>query len=104
MVPFADGWETSPIWAGGEAGKPDTNFKIYIKGENLTKEYISNQDMYSISSGLRIDITVMLVNETADGFVAEMIYEESVVEYDSYQIVIGETISGKMTVEGGKIV
>ena len=104
MVPFVDDWQTSPIWAGGEAGKPDTIFKLYFKAENLTKEYISNLDKYSINAGFRIDITAMLVNETADGFVAEMIFEESVVEYDRYQFVIGETISGEMSLEGGKLV
>ena len=103
MVPFVDGWVTSPIWAGGEAGKPDMNFKLYFKGENLSKEYISNLDKYSVSAGFRIGITAMLVNETEGGFVAETIFEESVVEYDRYQFVIGETISGEMALEGGKL-
>lgn len=103
MVPFVDGWVTSPIWAGGEAGKPDTIFKLYFKGENLTKEYISNQDMYSVINGSRTDISVMLVKETVDGFVAEMLFEESVVEYDPYQLIIGEIVSGEMSLEGGKL-
>lgn len=104
MVPFVDGWETTPIWAGGEAGKPEPFFNLYFKGENLTKEYISNLDMYSVKVGFRTDISVMLVNETADGFVAEILSEEPVVEYDRYQLVIGETVSGDMLFEGGKLV
>lgn len=104
MVPFVDDWVTSPIWAGGNPGAPDTNFKLYFKGENLTKEYISNLDMYSVANGFRKDTSVMLVNETAGGFVAEMLFEESVIEGDRYQFVIGETISGDMALEGGKIV
>lgn len=104
MVPFVDGWATSPIWAGGNAGAPDTNFKLYFKGENLTKEYISNLDMYSVVGGFRKDTTAMLVNEVADGFVAEMIFEESVIEGDRYQLVIGETVSGDMALQGGKLV
>ena len=103
IVPFVDGWVTSPIWAGGKPGAPDTNFKLYFKGQNLTKEYISNLDMYSVTAGFRIDITAMLVNEIADGFVAEMLFEDSVVEYDRYQFVIGEIISGEMSLEGGKL-
>lgn len=60
--------------------------------------------MYSVREGFREDISAMLVNETADGFVAEMLYEEPVVEYDRYQLVIGETVSGDMLFEGGKLV
>lgn len=104
MVPFVDGWQTSPIWGGGDPGDPDTNFKLYFKGENLTKEYISNQDMYSVINGSRTDISVLLVNETADGFVADMVFEARVIESDRYQFVIGETISGEMALEGGKLV
>ena len=104
MVPFVDGWATSPIWAGGTAGEPDTIFKLYFKGENLTKEYISNLDMYGVTVGFRTDISVMLVDETADGFVAEMLFEGSVIEGDPYEFVIGETISGTMAIEGGKLV
>lgn len=104
MVPFVDGWVTSPIWGGGDPGDPDTNFKLYFKGTNLTKEYINNLDMYSVINGSRTDISVMLVNEVADGFVAEMIFEASVIEGDRYQFVIGETVSGEMAIEGGKLV
>ena len=104
MAPFADGWQTSPIWAGGEPGAPDTNFKLYFKGENLTKEYISNLDMYSVTAGFRTDISVMLLEETADGFVADMMFEDTVIEGDPYEFVIGETISGTMAIEGGKLV
>ena len=107
MVPFVDGWVTSPIWAGGEAGDPsvpDRNFRLYFKGENLTEEYISNLDMYSVISGFRTDITVMRLNETADGFEAEMIFEDNVIEGDPYEFVIGETVSGTMAIEGGKLV
>lgn len=104
MVPFVDGWATTPIWGGGDAGDPDTIFKLYFKGENLTKEYISNQDMYSVINGSRTDISVNLVNETVDGFVAEMFFEARVIEGDRYQFVIGETISGEMALEGGKLV
>ena len=104
MVPFVDGWQTSPIWVGGEADAPDTNFKIYFKGQNLTKEYISNLDMYSVTVGFRTDISVMLLEETADGFVAEMIFEDTVIEGDPYEFVIGEIISGTMAIEGGKLV
>ena len=104
MVPFVDGWQTSPIWGGGDPGDPDINFKLYFKGTNLTKEYISNLDMYSVINGSRTDISVMLVNETVDGFVAEMIFEARVIEGDRYQFVIGETISGEMALEGGKLV
>ncbi len=104
MVPFVDGWATTPIWGGGDAGDPDTRFKLYFKGENLTKEYISNLDMYSVINGSRTDISVMFVNESADGFVAEMVFEASVIEGDRYQFVIGETISGEMALEGGKLV
>lgn len=103
MVPFADGWVTTPIWAGGTPGEPDTNFKLYFKGKNLTKEYISNLDMYGVTVGFRTDISVMLVNETADGFVAEMMFEDTVIEGDPYEFVIGETISGTMAIEGGKL-
>ena len=103
MVPFVDGWATSPIWSGGDAGDPDTNFNLYFKGENLTKEYITNLDMYSVINGSRTDISVMLVNDTPDGFVAEMIFEATVIEGDRYQLVIGETISGDMALEGGKL-
>ena len=103
MVPFVDGWATTPIWGGGDPGDPDTNFKLYFKGENLTKEYISNQDMYSVINGSRTDISVILVNETVDGFVAEMVFEARVKEGDRYQFVIGETISGEMALEGGKL-
>lgn len=104
IVPFVDGWQTSPIWGGGDPGDPDTNFKLYFKGENLTKEYISSQDMYSVINGSRTDISVMFVNETADGFVADMVFEAIVIEGDRYQFVIGETISGEMALEGGKLV
>ena len=104
MVPFADGWVTSPIWAGGEVGNPDTVFRLYFKGENLTEEYIRNLDMYGVTVGLRTDISIMLLNETADGFVAEMMFEDSVIEGDRYEFVIGETISGTMAIEGGKLV
>lgn len=104
MVPFVDGWATTPIWGGGDAGDPDTNFKLYFKGENLTKEYISNLDMYSVINGSRIDISVMLVKDTADGFAAEMLFEERVIEGDCYQFVIGEIVSGEMSLEGGKLV
>ena len=104
MVPFVDGWQTSPIWGGGDPGDPSTDFNLYFKGENLTEEYIRNQDMYSVINGSRTDISVMLVKETVDGFVAEMIFEAIVTEGDRYQFVIGETISGEMALEGGKIV
>lgn len=104
MVPFVDGWATTPIWGGGDAGDPDTNFKLYFKGENLKKEYISNQDMYSVINGSRTDISVLLVNETVDGFVADMVFEARVIEGDRYQFVIGETISGEMALAGGKLV
>ena len=104
MVPFADGWQTSPIWGGGDPGDPDTNFKLYFKGENLTNDYIRNQDMYSVINGSRTDISVMFVDNTADGFVADMIFEASVIEGDRYQFVIGEIISGDMALEGGKLV
>lgn len=104
MVPFVDGWQTSPIWGGGDPGAPDANFKLYFKGENLTKEYISNQDMYSVINGSRTDISVMLVNETAGGFVADMLFEGRVIEGDRCQFVIGEIISGDMALEGGKLV
>ena len=104
MVPFVDGWQTTPIWGGGDPGDPDTNFKLYFKGTNLTKEYISNLDMYSVINGFRTDISVMLVNETADGFDADMVFEASVIEGDRYQFVIGEIISGEMALEGGKLV
>ena len=104
MVPFVDGWQTSPIWGGGDPGDPDANFKLYFKGENLTKEYISNQDMYSVINGSRTDISVMLVNETVDGFVADMLFEGRVIEGDRCQFVIGEIISGDMALEGGKLV
>lgn len=104
MVPFVDGWQTSPIWGGGDPGDPDQNFKLYFKGENLTKEFISNQDMYSVINGSRTDTSVILVNETAGGFVAEMVFEASVIEGDRYQFVIAETISGEMALEGGKLV
>lgn len=104
MVPFADGWVTSPIWGGGDPGDPDTNFKLYFKGENLSEEYIRKQDMYSVINGSRTDISVLLVNATADGFVAEMVFEARVIEGDRYQFVIGETISGEMSLEGGKLV
>lgn len=104
MVPFEDGWATSPIWGGGDPGDPDTNFKLYFKGENLTKEYISNLDMYCVKGGFRADISVMLVNDTVDGFVAEMVFEVRVKEGDRYQFVIGETVSGEMALEGGKLV
>ena len=104
MVPFVDGWQTSPIWGGGDPGDPDTNFKLYFKGENLTKEYISSQDMYSVINGTRTDISVLVVNNTADGFVADMVFEASVIEGNHYQFVIGEIISGEMDLEGGKLV
>ena len=104
MVPFVDGWQTSPIWGGGDPGDPDTNFKLYFKGTNLTEEYIRKQDMYSVINGSRTDISVMFVNETAGGFVADMVFEASVKEGDRYQFVIGETISGEMALEGGKLV
>lgn len=103
MVPFADGWVTSPIWGGGDPGDPNTMFNFYFKGENLTEEYIRNQDMYSVINGSRTDISVMLVKDTADGFVAEMVFEAPVLEGDRYQYVIGETISGEMALEGGKL-
>lgn len=103
MVPFADGWVTSPIWGGGDPGDPSMNFNLYFKGENLTEEYIRNQDMYSVINGSRTDISVMLVKDTADGFVAEMIFEGRVIEGDRYQFVIGETVSGDMALEGGKL-
>lgn len=104
MVPFVDGWNTSPIWAGGNPGEPDTVFRLYFKGKNLTEEYIRNLDMYGVTVGFRTDISVMLLKETADGFVAEMLFEESVIEGDPYEFVIGETISGTMAIEGGKLV
>ena len=104
MVPFVDGWQTSPIWGGGDAGDPDSKFNLYFKGTNLTEEHIRNQDMYSVINGSRTDISVVLVNETAGGFVAEMVFEDRVIEGDRYQFVIGETISGEMALEGGKLV
>ena len=103
MVPFADGWVTTPIWAGGDPGDPSANFNLYFKGENLTKEYIRNLDMYGVTVGFRTDISVMLVNEIADGFVAEMLFEDRVIEGDPYEFVIGETVSGTMAIEGGKL-
>ena len=60
--------------------------------------------MYGVTVGFRTDISVMLVNETADGLVAEMLFEDSVIEGDPYEFVIGETISGTMAIEGGKLV
>lgn len=60
--------------------------------------------MYSVINGSRTDISVLLVKETAGGFVAEMVFEASVLESDRYQFVIGETISGEMAIEGGKLV
>ena len=104
MVPFVDGWQTSPIWVGGKAGEPDGVFRLYFKGENLTEEYIRNLDMYGVTVGFRTDTSVMLLNETADGFVAEMMFEESVIEGDPYELVIGEITSGTMAIEGGKLV
>ena len=104
MVPFVDGWQTSPIWGGGDPDDPDANFNLYFKGTNLTEEYIRNQDMYSVINGSRTDISVMLVKNTADGFVAEMLFEDRVLVGDRYQFVIGETISGDMALEGGKLV
>ena len=104
MVPFVDGWSTSPIWSGGEAEEPDTVFRLYFKGENLNEEYIRNLDMYGVTKGFRTDISLMLLKETADGFVADMMFEDSVIEGDPYEFVIGETISGTMAIEGGKLV
>lgn len=96
MVPFVDGWATSPIWTWGDVGGTSTHFNIYYKGENLTEEYIRNQDMYLVINGFRTDITVMRVQDTADGFLEEIKFDATVTESDRYQLVIGETISGEM--------
>ena len=104
MVPFVDGWVTSPIWAGGSLDEPGPNFNLCFKGKNLTEEYIRNLDMYSVIAGFRTDISVMLLRQTVDGFVAEMLFEDTLTEGNTYEFVIGETVSGTMALEGGKLV
>ena len=103
MVPFADGWQTSPIWFGGEELNPSANFNLYFKGENLSEEYINGLDMYCVVNGVRGEISLMLLTPVGNGFKADMLSEQTVGYGEPWQFVIGETVSGTMGTEGGHI-
>lgn len=103
MVPFVDGWETNPIWFGGQEFEPELQFVLYFQGENLSEEYINGLDMYCVINGVRGEISLMLLSPVGNGFKAEMLSEQIVRYGEPWQLVIGEIVSGEMGVEGGHL-
>ena len=102
-VPFSAGWKTETCEMIFEAGHPElgsTSFSIFVKGENLTKEYIQTLVCTIPFDGEQMSVDIEAVLPTDGGF-SLYIKTDAVREYnvgDNFQITIAGVASGIMKV------
>lgn len=102
-VPFSEGWKNETCEMIFEAGHPElgsSSFSIYMKGENLTKEYIQTLVCTIPFDGEQNSVNIEEVLPIDGGF-SLYITTNTVRRYDvgdNFQITIAGVTSGIMKV------